>query len=92
MIGKETIRLLLIEDDSEDILLLREMLAEARTSSNSAITYELECAQSLSVGLPCLGKSIFDLVLLDLSLPDSQGLDTLVRVHREAPEIGRAHV
>jgi len=85
VIVKKTIRLLLIEDDPDDILLLREMLVEASARRHLGTKYELECAESLSEGLSCIGKSAYDLVLLDLSLPDSQGLDTLGRVHREAP-------
>src|SRR4029077_13372213 len=38
-------------------------------------------ADRLSIGLERLAEAPFDAVLLDLSLPDSQGLDTLVRLH-----------
>jgi signal transduction histidine kinase len=66
------IRLLLIEDDPGDATLTREMLAEAPAASCC-----LEWVDSLSAGLRRLTKGDIDLVLLDLGLPDSVGLESL---------------
>src|SRR4029077_18664374 len=44
-------------------------------------------ADRLSIGLERLAEAPFDAVLLDLSLPDSQGLDTLVRLHAAAKDV-----
>lgn len=74
--------ILLIEDNPGDVRLIREMLAEARH-----VRFEVTGVDYLSEGLKQLKESAIDGVLLDLSLPDSQGLDTLTRVHAEAPDI-----
>ena len=66
------LQILLIEDDPDDVLLFRESLAEART-----VTSKLELAGTLSEGLRRILNQPFDVVLLDLNLPDSRGLDTL---------------
>jgi len=76
----ERMRILLIEDDPEDARLVQEMLDEAGNSWN------LEVADRLSTGLERLADGGADLVLLDLGLPDSQGLETLTRVQAQAPE------
>jgi DNA-binding response OmpR family regulator len=80
-------RVLLIEDNKDDVLLIREMLAEVRGGSLFTGTFELECADRLSTGLERLAEGGLDVVLLDLSLPDSRGLDTFVRVHTQAPGV-----
>ncbi len=71
-----TIRILLIEDNPGDARLIAEMLAEIRDD-----LFELIHSDCLSNGLDRLKKESFNLVLLDLSLPDSQGLDTFVQVN-----------
>lgn len=62
--------------------MIREVLAGARSAS-----FGLECAGRLSTGLEHLAGGGIDLVLLDLSLPDSRGIDTLRRVRAQAPEV-----
>ncbi len=83
-IGTETvfIQVLLIEDDPDDVLLLRESLAESNT-----IKMKLTHADRLSDGLKFVGEQVFDVILLDLNLPDSRGLDTLSSLLREATNI-----
>lgn len=76
---REIVKVLLIEDDPDDVLLLRQMLAEAEDNR-----FDLECADRLQAGLDRLAQGGIHVVLLDLSLPDSQGLDTLVTVHARA--------
>jgi len=68
-------RILLIEDNQGDTRLIREMLFEANGGAA-----ELECEETLTSGLERLGKERFDALLLDLTLPDSQGLETLQKV------------
>ena len=72
-------RILLIEDNPGDIRLLQEYLKEGSTSQ-----FQITPADRLSTGLERLAETRFDAVLLDLSLPDSQGIDTLVRLHKGA--------
>jgi len=76
------LQVLLIEDNPGDVRLIREMLAEAATSDVG-----IESAESLSAGLEILTAGGFDVVLLDLGLPDSQGLATLGRIYARVPDI-----
>lgn len=71
--------MLLIEDNPGDVRLLQEYLKEGSTCR-----FQITQADRLSVGLARLAESRFDVVLLDLSLPDSQGIDTLLRLHEAA--------
>jgi PAS domain S-box-containing protein len=73
------IRVLLIEDDPEDAQLLRDMLAEARGTR-----FDVKWADRLLAGLEHLAEGEIDVLLLDLSLPDSVGLDTVLTVHSQA--------
>ncbi|MGE5193696.1 MAG: Glu/Leu/Phe/Val dehydrogenase dimerization domain-containing protein [Deltaproteobacteria bacterium] len=75
-------QVLLIEDSPADAGLIREMLAESRDSS-----FELTHADRLKKGLERIAAGGIDVVLLDLSLPDSEGLETLFQVRDRAPRI-----
>ena len=72
------IRLLLIEDCLADARLIRIMLEESR-----ALAIRCTWVDSLTEGIERLRDSTFDVVLLDLGLPESTGLDTLKIVCRE---------
>jgi two-component system, cell cycle response regulator len=76
------IRALLIEDDPDDVFLIRETLSTTPTPK-----VELETASTLEAGIERLAAGDVDVVLLDLSLPDSHGLDSFVRVHAQAPSV-----
>ena len=69
------IRVLVIEDNDGDARLIEEMLSES-----TVVSFALTQANSLSLGLPLLKSKEFDVLLLDLGLPESQGLETLQRV------------
>jgi CheY-like chemotaxis protein len=73
--------MLLVEDDPTDISLIKEYL-----SDNPPFRYELIEANSLRAALSLLSHHDFDIVLLDLELPDSSGLDTARRVITEYAE------
>ncbi|MBA7480052.1 Anaerobic nitric oxide reductase transcription regulator NorR [subsurface metagenome] len=79
---KEKIKVLLIEDDASDLYLIKKMLAE-----EGGNCFSLEHADNLSEGLVRLNKTDFDVVLLDLGLPDSWGLETFITIHARAPQI-----
>jgi PAS domain S-box-containing protein len=74
-------RVLLVEDNPGDARLIQEMLREAGEG------YQLEWVPQLSDGLERLARGEIDLVLLDLGLPDSQGLDTFIRAFSHAPQV-----
>ena len=73
---------LLIEDNAGDARLLMEYLSDA-----PANPFVLEHVQTLADGLERVKRGGIALVLLDLSLPDSFGLDTFARSHQAAPEV-----
>ncbi len=79
MTTQSFMRILLIEDNPGDVRLLREHLAEGGTGR-----FELTHADRLSAGLKRLVETSFDVVLLDLSLPDSQGSDTVFRIRAKS--------
>lgn len=76
------IKILLIEDNPGDIRLIQMMLTQA-----SGFQAEMEAIQRFAPALERLAQSGIDLVLLDLSLPDSFGLDTLVKAQAKAPDV-----
>jgi serine phosphatase RsbU (regulator of sigma subunit) len=75
----DSVRVLLVEDDDGDALLVEDLLAEAlpRARITRSRTFG-DALQELDAGSDC--------VLLDLKLPDAEGLDTVVRVRNRAPE------
>lgn len=73
---------LLIEDNPGDARLIRELLREA--GERGAASLRMEHRDRLSAGLARFAEGGIDAILLDLSLPDSQGLETLSRMHAQA--------
>ncbi len=78
----QQIRVLLVEDNPADARLFREAIADTRR-----LPPLLTHVQRLDEAIEQLRTERFDVVLLDLSLPDSEGLDSIVRVHEKVPEI-----
>ncbi|MBI5819099.1 MAG: PAS domain-containing protein [Verrucomicrobia bacterium] len=76
------INILQIEDNPSEVVLMRAMLAKAGEGQ-----FELVSVSRLSEGLEQLATGGFDLVMLDLGLPDSNGLETFTRVHVKAPRV-----
>jgi two-component system cell cycle sensor histidine kinase/response regulator CckA len=78
----ETTRVLLVEDNPGDARLLREALLEAQAENITLL--HVDC---LRKAFARLQEKAFDLVLLDLSLPDATGLDTLVKMHAHSSQL-----
>jgi two-component system, cell cycle response regulator len=78
----EPIKVLLIEDNYGDAKLLQEYLSES-----ADVNFELTHIDCLDPALTLLSEKNFDLILLDLSLPDEHGLDTVTRTYEAAPQI-----
>jgi hypothetical protein len=76
------IRVLLVEDNPGDARLFTELLRNAGASHLRMVQVD-----RLAAALDRLNRDSFDVMLLDLSLPDANGLDTLVRAHAHAPKI-----
>ncbi|MCU7924871.1 MAG: response regulator [Candidatus Thiodiazotropha sp. (ex Dulcina madagascariensis)] len=79
---KERLNILLVEDNPGDARLIREYLTEAAEPID-----KLVLAKRLSEAIDALSAHAFDAVLLDLSLPDSKGLDTINRMRSSSPEL-----
>lgn len=79
---EQRVRVLLIEDDPDYTMLMNVYVNEA---CGEALKYVLESAESLTAGLDLLARQEFDIVLLDLMLPDSRGIETLVKLRAKAP-------
>ena len=73
-------KVLLLEDNLGDARLVQEMLAGAANS-----LFRVSIADCLVAGLNALAQRRFDVALVDLSLADSHGLETLLTVERHAP-------
>ena len=69
------IKVLLIEDNPADARLIEFMLAEA-----NGLRFEFSWVDSLTAGIARLRTDNLDVVLLDLGLPESTGLETLQRL------------
>jgi len=80
--GDKTIRVLLVEDNPGDVRLVQEGIREAGGGE-----FRLVRVGRLADALRHLKREHFDAVLLDLSLPDSHGLDTFLDAHSEAPGV-----
>ncbi len=68
----ETFRILLVEDDASDAHLLRHALKRVANAK-----FDIVWAKSLAEAKRCLHEQAADVVLLDLTLPDSSGLETV---------------
>ena len=80
--AEATIRVLLVEDDPDDVVLLREMLSEA-----PSIDFVLTHVEHLQDAITTAAQERIDVCLLDLSLPDSRGLETFYELHEHLPEV-----
>jgi DNA-binding response OmpR family regulator len=78
-VNDRPLRVLLIEDNPADARMIREMLSGLQDAA-----LELDTVDRLSTGIETLAREGLDAVLLDLSLPDSQGLDTFLGLRERA--------
>ena len=74
----KNIKILLIEDNPGDAYLIEDNLEEFADFS-----YELKSVGTLTEALKILKKQPFDIIVLDLGLPDSDGVNTFFRIYNE---------
>ena len=82
---RAALKILLVEDNPADVRLVRELLLEARLAvveEEPVPAVDLFPAENLAEGLARLESVRPDVVLLDLTLPDSTGYDTFAAVHQ----------
>ncbi|CAK0761108.1 Response regulator [Azospirillaceae bacterium] len=75
-------RLLLVEDTPSDAKVVRICLGAAGKE-----VYEIIVATTLKAAIDHSHSEDFNVVLLDLSLPDSSGVDTITRLYAVSPEV-----
>ena len=75
------ISILLVEDNAGDRRLISEMLAEA-----SNVTFDVKYADRLQAAMEYLAQNRVEVILLDLGLPDSQGLETVRKTYAQVSE------
>ena len=80
--NEDRIKVLLVEDSPSDAQLLCEFLQDYPLQR-----FAMERAERLEEALRLVAARTFDVVLLDLTLPDSAGLDTCTRMRRAAPHV-----
>jgi len=73
----EPVNLLLVDDDAID----RQMIMRTLAKSSHIVQFNIETAETLSEATERLSSNSHDIVLLDLTLPDSSGIDTVQKVH-----------
>ena len=76
------IKVLLIEDSPLDAAVIEMMLKNV-----ADVSFHIACVNNLSAGLARLAADSIDMILLDLSLPDSDGFETFARVHTQVPHM-----
>jgi signal transduction histidine kinase len=79
----KAINILMVDDDACDCKLIKQVLKR----SSQAEEFVIETAENLADGLTCIKKHSFDLVLLDLNLPDSRGIETVKETHVANPNV-----
>lgn len=76
---KERVRILLVEDDPDDVYVMRNLLGDRWHGPFDLVHVEL-----LSAAIERCHEEYFDVVLLDLGLPDSTGLETFFSIYAHA--------
>ena len=78
----KTVKVLLIEDNPE-----HAQLIQAYALRDRDVDYALDLADRLKSGQDMAETTVYDVILLDLNLPDSRGLDTLTNMLEQAPSV-----
>ncbi len=78
----ERFKALLIDDNPRDTRLVREMLGEGGFAR-----FDLVVADRLSTGMQSVSEGDIDVALVDLSLPDSQGVNTIALLRAHSPTL-----
>lgn len=81
---EKRIGLLLVEDNPGDVRLIKEMLTGP---AYFGVTYQLSQVESLNAAIQACSINRFDVILLDLNLPDSSGLETLENLNGLFPHM-----
>lgn len=83
MMEGEALDILLVDDNPADARLIKEMLVDAAPDNR----FSVRCAGRLDEALDAAASFRFDIILLDLMLPDSRGFDTFSSMHGRAGSV-----
>ena len=78
----QKLKILIVEDDLVDRKSLQRLL-----SKSSLPISDIKPAECLKTALGFLDKECFDVVFLDLGLPDSQGIESFNEIHAKTPNV-----
>ena len=78
----ENLELLLVEDNQDDAFFFERAVRRAASGE-----LKLSCVDTLREAIERSGDGHVDVVFLDLSLPDSNGLDTFLTLHERYPDL-----
>lgn len=82
------VQVLLVEDSPLQANLIRTMLRRVSAPSQTLLpALELTCVESLSAALAQMDARYADVILLDLSLPDSRGMETLIKLREQVMDV-----
>lgn len=84
---KGILKILLVEDSDLSAKITRNMLEESKKIKDIEYIFELTHVYCLSEALEALDEKYYDIVLLDLNLPDSGGTNTLKTLSHYNPDI-----
>ncbi|OLP15560.1 hypothetical protein BST81_25675 [Leptolyngbya sp. 'hensonii'] len=79
---QQDLRILLVEDNPADADLLQETLEEA-----GVLTWTVSHVERLDAAIAAIHQEPFEIILSDLSLPDAQGLESVIGLRAAAPEL-----
>jgi len=82
LMDKEPIKILLVEDDAVDCQLVKRLLA----GCSQPLEFAIESVGNLSGAIKCLTNRKYDIVIADLGLPDSSGIETVQKLKRVIPD------
>jgi len=80
--SSDRITVLLLEDNPRDAVTVQKALTKAKD-----VRFTVEQVRTLAEAVARLARGGIDVVVTDLAVPDSQGLDTFVRLHTHAPDL-----
>jgi CheY-like chemotaxis protein len=78
----DTIKILIIEDNESDAVLVQHLLESPENSK-----FKCSSAESILESIELLKKESFDLVILDLNLPDGKGFNTFSQIKELVPDL-----
>jgi signal transduction histidine kinase len=78
-----SVNILIVDDDELDRRLVKLVLAKTA----NLIRFNVESAQTITEALEKLVKDNFNIILLDLNLPDSRGMETVQKIFNTAPDV-----